>query len=94
MSQEPNHAELSKLQYQHKALTSFSNKRILSAWALTARPTGAGQEPNLAEILTSRYQLQALTFCLKSKRLGVYSGADRREPGARSRRNPKIAIPA
>ena len=51
------------------------------------------QEPNLAEILKSPYQHKALIISEQtSKRLGTYSGIERREPEAKSRRNLAIKI--
>ena len=51
------------------------------------------REPNLAEILKSQYQRKASTISEKqTNRLGAYSGIERREPEAKSRRNLEILI--
>ena len=61
-----------------------------------SEPKGVSQEPNLAEILPKYgirdYQHKALTINKKGMRLGANSGAERREPGAKSSRNSQIKI--
>ena len=84
MSQETNLAEIWKSQYRQKALT-ISQK--VNAQALTLGPKGLSQEPNLAESENLDYQHKVLTISKKRMRLGADSGAERREPGTKSRRN-------
>ena len=60
--------------------------------ALTPAPEGVSQEPNLAEIKKSLLFVIDIKNVQKSQRLGAHSGAERREPGAKSNRDQQIKI--
>ena len=71
-------------------MNHFLKNKRLGAYCET---TGVSQEPHLAEIWYEIPASGSNNVC-KSKRLGAYARADRREPGAKAHRNLEIEIPA